>query len=93
MCCFHSSAALASGLMYLMLFLFILLMQSTIQRPWTSTVVAREVSCVFNWLGGELTAVAEEGWAVGAVDVEHVGVAWGCDAEVGLRLLVSEEIL
>jgi hypothetical protein len=54
--------------------------------------VACEVSEVFNWLGVELTAVAEEGWAVGAVDVEHVGVAWGCDTEVGLRLLVFEGI-
>jgi len=34
-----------------------------------------------------LTAVAEKSWAVGTVDMEHVGIAGGRDAEVGLYML------
>jgi hypothetical protein len=36
---------------------------------------------------GVLTAVAEKSWAVGAVDMEHVGIAGGSDAEISLYLL------
>lgn len=59
-------------------------MASTIQRPWTATDVAGFVSESDEHGRRWLTAVAEKGWAVGAVDMEHVGIAGGSDAEIGL---------